>query len=355
MLLRELNRAQCKTYLLACEKSGEAILIDPLREHIDRYIALMAYRRLHLLVAIDTHSHADHRSAAFDLKNLCDCKVLMHRNAPQPHVDIHVDDGGRFKLGEFELKFIATPGHTPDGMCVHVGNFLFTGDTLMIHGTGRADFAGGDAGAQYDSIVNKLFTLPDETIVLPAHDYRGNTRSTIGEEKASNPRLAGVSRDEYLRLMSNLGLPLPDKIQEVLQPNQSAVEGHALKFPTLAQLNQVRQLAPELLIERLNQRPGPLLIDVREPAEFNGELGHVPGARLLPLAQLTERAGELQADKERDIVLICRVGVRSTTAAAILSSLDFQHVSNLKGGMIAWNDAGLPVEHDEPVDIGTNP
>jgi glyoxylase-like metal-dependent hydrolase (beta-lactamase superfamily II)/rhodanese-related sulfurtransferase len=343
MLLKELNRAQCKTYLLACEKSGEAVLIDPLREHIERYIALLAYRKLHLLLAIDTHSHADHRSATFDLKNLCDCKVLMHRNAPQPHVDIHVDDGDRLKLGEFDLNFIATPGHTPDGMCVQAGNLLFTGDTLLIHGTGRADFADGDAGAQYDSIVNKLFTLPDETIVLPAHDYRGNTHSTIGEEKASNPRLAGIDRTEYLNLMDNLGLALPDKIQEVLQPNQTALEGGALKFPTLAQLNQVRQLTPEKLSERLSHRPGPLLIDVREPAEFNGELGHLPGARLVPLAQLAQRADELNSEHERDIVLICRAGARSTTAAAILSSLNFQHVSNLKGGMIAWKDAGLPI------------
>jgi rhodanese-related sulfurtransferase len=214
----------------------------------------------------------------------------------------------------------------------------------MIRGTGRADFAGGDAGAQYDSIVGKLFALPEETIVLPAHDYRGNAQSTIGEEKRHNPRLAGRSRDEYVQIMANLGLPLPEKIQEVLQPNQAALEDDAIAYPNIAQLAQVRQLEPAAVAALLAGSDPPLILDVREPEEYAGELGHIPGALLLPLKDLARRAETLETWKPKRLVAVCRAGVRSTTAAAILTSLGFEQVSNMKGGMLAWNDAGLPVE-----------
>ena len=214
----------------------------------------------------------------------------------------------------------------------------------MIHGTGRADFAGGDAGAQYDAITSKLFTLPEATIVLPGHDYRGHKQSTIGEEKRSNPRLAGKTRAAYVELMSNLGLPLPEGIQEALQPNQSEVDAGQIKFPDLAQLVAVRQLAPLELRDRITGANPPVLIDVREADEFSGELGHIAGAIRVPLAELADRGAELARFRERDIVAICRVGVRSTTAAAILTGLGFDRVWNLRGGMLEWNDAGMPVE-----------
>jgi sulfur dioxygenase len=346
MLLKELNRGKCKTYLLGCEQTRAAALIDPLRDHIDRYLALLAYDGLRLAIVIDTHTHADHRTASFDLHELTGAEVVMHRAAPAPRVDRHVSDGDTLFLGELTLEIIATPGHTPDSMSIHVDGVVFTGDTLLIRGTGRADFAGGDAGAQYDSITRKLFALPDETIVLPAHDYRGNTESTIGEEKRHNPRLAGKSRDDYIRLMDNLGLPLPTQIQEVLQPNQTALDDDALNFPSLAQLNEVRQLAPRD-VQTLGSGPaGPAIVDVREPGEYTGQLGHIPGSRLIPLRDLARRAEELEPFKQRPLVAVCRSGVRSTTAAAILTSMGFELVYNLKGGMLAWNDAGLPVERE---------
>src|SRR5262249_30890518 len=183
---------------------------------------------------------------------------------------------------------------------------VLTGDCLMIHGTGRADFAGGDAAAQYDSITKKLFTLPGETIVLPAHDYRGHSQSTIANEMESNPRVAGRSRDQYVELMNNLGLPLPDGIQEALQPNQSEVEAAQLKFPTLAQLNGVRQLSSAELREWLDSPNPPLLIDVREEGEYRGELGHIGGARLIPLRELPERANqELAQFHQHEVVAVC--------------------------------------------------
>ena len=344
MLLLELNYAKCKCYLIAARAARKAALIDPRRDEVARYLGVLAYYRLDLEFIIDTHTHADHRSGAAELSELTGAAVVMHRRAPSPHVAIHVDDGQTLALGDTILRVLYTPGHTPDSISLQTDGHVLTGDCLLIHGTGRADFADGDAGQQYDSITSRLFLLPDATVVLPAHDYRGHKRSTIGEEKHSNPRLAGKTRAEYVAIMSNLGLPLPDGIQEALQPNQSEVEAGQIKFPDLAQLNGVRQLTAPDLRERMAGARPPVLIDVREAGEFHGELGHIAGAILFPLAELADRAGELTQFRERDIVAIFRVGVRSATAAAILTGLGFDRVWNLKGGMLEWVDAKMPVE-----------
>jgi glyoxylase-like metal-dependent hydrolase (beta-lactamase superfamily II)/rhodanese-related sulfurtransferase len=343
-MFREINFQKCKTYLGWSDTSDQAVLIDPVRDKIERYLALLAYRGLKLGLIVDTHTHADHRSGAFELSELTGAPIVMHRRAPAPHVKIHVEDGQVLTVGDLALRVLYTPGHTPDSISIEAGDRVFTGDVLMIHGTGRCDFAGGDPADSYDSITSKLFTLPDSTIVLPAHDYRGHTQSTIGDEKRSNPRLAGKSREAYVDLMNKLGLPLPDGIQEALQPNESDIDPGALAFPNLSQLNSVRQLTPRDLFDRIKSGDGPILIDVREPGEYRGELGHIAESRLLPLRELSERAAEVTANKDREIVTICRVGVRSATAAAILTSLGCERVLNLKGGMLEWNDAGLPVE-----------
>lgn len=306
---------------------------------------MLAYHRVTLELILDTHTHADHRTGIWDLRELTGAKIVMHRRAPAPHVDIHVDDDGQLEVGTLKLGFIHTPGHAPDSVCVCVGDRVLTGDTLLIHGTGRTDFPGGDPGAQYDAITNKLFSLPDSTLVFPAHDYRGNLCSTIADEKRSDPRIAGRSRDSYVALMNNLGLPLPEKIQEALQANESAIDDDSVEFPSLAKLSQVRQLGPIEVHGRLDSANPPLLLDVREADEFNGELGHIRGAILIPLRHLPERARELDKDREREIVAICRAGVRSTTAAAILTGLGFEHVCNLRGGMLDWIEAKLPVEN----------
>jgi rhodanese-related sulfurtransferase len=214
----------------------------------------------------------------------------------------------------------------------------------LIGGTGRTDFPGGDPGAQYDAITQKLFALPEAMRVYPAHDYRGNVCSTIGDQKHSNARIAGRSREAYITLMNNLGMPLPAKVQEALQANESAIDDDSLKFPSLAQLNEVRQLEPAEVNSRLDSANAPILLDVREADEFSGELGHIPGSMLIPLRHLPERAKELDRYRDREIIAICRAGVRSTTAAAILAALGFEHVCNLKGGMLDWTDAQLPVE-----------
>jgi sulfur dioxygenase len=345
MFVRELNRAKCKTYLIACEKTRQAALIDPLRENTGRYLAVAAYHGFRLHYAIDTHTHADHRSGTWDVATLADAKVVMERHAPAPHVDVHVSGGDELLLGEIGLRILATPGHTPDGIAIYAGGCVFTGDTLLIGGTGRTDFPGGDPGAQYDAITRTLFKLPDDTVVYPAHDYRGNLSSTIGREKISNARLAGRTRTEYISLMENLGLPLPDKIQEALCANQSAIEDDSIKFPDIAQLSRVRQVSATELQARIESGNRPFILDVREEDEFHGELGHIQGSQLIPLRSLPEKIATLNDLKGTEIVVVCRAGVRSTTAAAILTGLGFERVSNLKGGMLEWTEAGFPVAH----------
>jgi sulfur dioxygenase len=344
MFFRELNRSKCKTYLLACEQRRKAVLIDPLKEEVNRYLAVLAYYGHELEYVVDTHTHADHLTGAWDLHDLVGAQVVMHQRAPAPHIHVHVEDGQRITTGDLHLQVLYTPGHTPDSISLYAGDRVFTGDTLLIHGTGRADFAGGDPGAQYDSITQKLFTLPDDTLVFPAHDYRGHTQSTIADEKAHNPRLAGHSRAAYVDLMNNLGLPLPEKIQEALQSNLSAIEDGSVHFPPLSKLSEVRQLTAQEVQARLAVATPPLLLDVREPDEFTGELGHIPGSVLVPLKELPERVAEFADAKHRDVIVVCRAGVRSTTAAALLTGLGFDHVANLKGGMLDWDAAQLPVE-----------
>src|ERR1700676_1093900 len=187
MIFRELNRGKCKTYLAIAEASRKAALIDPLRDKIERYLAVLAYHGWRLDLIIDTHTHADHRSGAMELGELTGAPVVMHRRAPAPHVGIHAVEGQMLKGGDLAMRVLYTPGHTPDSISLCAGDRVFTGDVLLIHGTGRCDFAGGDPGQGYDAITGKLFKLPPETLVFPAHDYRGHTQSTIGEEQHSNP------------------------------------------------------------------------------------------------------------------------------------------------------------------------
>ena len=344
LLFRELNRGKCKTYLVACARTRKALLVDPVRDNISRYLAFLAYHQLTLDAIVDTHTHADHPTGSFQLRDLVDARLIMHRRAPAPGVTHHVEDGDEIAVGEARIAVLHTPGHTPDSISLHADGRVFTGDVLLVGGTGRADFAGGDAGAQYDSITRKLFVLPEQTLVFPAHDYRGNLSSTIGQEKRANPRIAGRSREQYVALMVSLKFPMPEKIQEVLQPNQSAIDDDRTKFPDLAELNRVRQLAADEVGGMLGGPDPPLVLDVREPTEYHGPLGHIPGSQLVPLPELAGRAAELDPHRERRIVAVCRSGVRSTTAAAILYGLGFERVYNLKDGMVDWTDRKLPVE-----------
>lgn len=342
--VEELNDSNCKTYLLTNGKS--AALVDPVRERCERYRDVVQERGLALELVLETHTHADHLMIDDATKKALGARVVMHRSSPSPLVDTHVEEGDEIRLGDSLIRVLHTPGHTPDSVSYVWEEAVFPGDVLLIGGSGRTDFAGGDAGESYDSVTRKLFSLPDRFVVWPAHDYKGRTSSTIGEEKRSNPRFAGKSRDEYIALMNDLGLALPERIQQVLQVNQSGFDSEEVGgFPLITDAAAVPPVTVHALATALEGAEPPLIIDVREPEEFTGELGHIQGSLLVPLDSLVRRLPKLAGYGDRTVVVACRAGARSRSAAAMLRAAGFARVSNLEGGMLAWVDAELPVMH----------
>ena len=197
------------TYLIASAKGREALIIDPVLENIEQYIKLLNELDLKLVKVIDTHIHADHITAASKLKNATNCTTIMGEHTPSDTVDIKVKDEEIIYVDKLELKVIYTPGHTKDSYSFLMNDYLFSGDTLLINGTGRTDFQGGNSEDSYNSIFNRLLKLPEETLLYPAHDYNGQTVSSIGKEKKFNPRLQVDSVNEYTDIMNNLKLPKP--------------------------------------------------------------------------------------------------------------------------------------------------
>ena len=340
--IHELNDGNCKTYLLA--SGTHAALVDPVRERVERYRRELSDRKLNLELLIETHTHADHLMMNREMKERFAARLVMHRESPNPIVDDHVQDGEVLELGDERIEVLHSPGHTPDSMCLLLPGAVLTGDTLFIGGSGRTDFPGGDAGAQYDAVTQRLFKLPDETVIWPGHDYKGNTSSTIGEEKRSNKRFLGKTREEYIEQMAHLGMSLPDRLQEVLQVNQSSFESGEVAFPEFADVAAVSQLEAVGLARSLRSEPRPLVIDVREPEEFVGELGHIEGAILVPMDALEQRLPKLAGYVDQRIVVVCRAGARSATATAMLLRAGFHNVENMAGGMLAWARASLPVQ-----------
>jgi glyoxylase-like metal-dependent hydrolase (beta-lactamase superfamily II) len=221
MIFRQLfDPVSCTyTYLLAGRRGGEACLIDPVLDQVDRYIKLLEELDLSLVKAIDTHLHADHITGLGELQARTRCVTVMGEQTAAELVSLRVSDGERIDVDGLRLRAIHTPGHTDDSYCFLLDGRVFTGDTLLIRGTGRTDFQNGDAAKQYDSLFNKLLRLPDDTQVYPAHDYKGATVSTIGEEKALNPRLRVGSVDEYVDLMNGLGLRRPSMMDVAVTAN----------------------------------------------------------------------------------------------------------------------------------------
>ena len=219
MIFRQLfdKETSTYTYLLAGRKGGEALLIDPVREHVEHYLQLPRELDVNLVKAVDTHIHADHVTGLGELKNLTDCVTIMGRESRAECVSLKVSDGERIDVDGISLKVLYTPGHTDDSYSFALPDRVFTGDTLLIRGTGRTDFQNGSARDQYHSLFGKLLRLPDETFVYPGHDYKGWTVSTIAEERAFNPRLQVQSVDEYIELMGNLNLPNP-KLMDIAVP-----------------------------------------------------------------------------------------------------------------------------------------
>lgn len=271
------------TYLLASRKGGEALIIDPVIEKVDRYLQLVRELDLKLVKAIDTHLHADHITGLGALRDHTHCITVMGEQSQADVVAMRVAEGDRVAIEGLSLDVLYTPGHTDDSYSFLMGGRVFTGDTLLIRGTGRTDFQNGNPRAQYDSIFNKLLRLPDETLVYPAHDYKGDTVSTIGEEKHFNPRLRVKSVDEYVDLMNNLKLPNP-KMMDVAVPANVHVGLHQEEIArkgwavTAAQAMQLRG------------RPDIAIVDLREKSERERH-GVIPGSLHAPYPDLLENIG----------------------------------------------------------------
>ncbi len=224
------------TYLIAARSGGEALLIDPLRDQVPRYLKLLRHLDLKLVQAVDTHLHADHVTGLGELRRATGCVAAMGAQTRCELVDVRLRDGDLIKVDGLVLRAVHTPGHTPDSHCLVMQDRVFTGDTLLIGATGRTDFQGGDAGAQYDALFGRLLTMPDETLVYPGHDYKGRWVSSIGEERGSNPRLQAPSREAYIEIMAGLKLP-PPKMIDIAVPanlNLGLTERRTLAGPTSA-------------------------------------------------------------------------------------------------------------------------
>jgi sulfur dioxygenase len=326
------------TYLLASRHGGEALIIDPVLEKVDRYIQLVNELDLKLVKAVDTHLHADHITGLGALRDRTQCITVMGENSKVDVVSMRLSEGDKLTIEGVALDVLYTPGHTDDSYSFLMRDRVFTGDTLLIRGTGRTDFQNGDSRAQYDSIFNKLLRLPDETMVFPAHDYKGETVSTIGEEKAFNPRLQVKSVDEYADLMNRLNLPNP-KMMDVAVPANMRVG--------LAQDEIARRGwavgATEAMT--LTGQSNVTLVDLRERTEREKH-GVIPGSLHAPYPDLAAnvRPGgmlhELARATGKRIVFYCAFGERSAMAVQAAQDAGLASACHIQGGIDAWKKAG---------------
>jgi sulfur dioxygenase len=335
------------TYLLADGGAGEAVLIDPVFEQARRDAALIEELGLTLRWTVETHVHADHVTAGWVLRERLGSRIAVAGKSGAVGADRCLEHGDRVAFGKRYLGVRATPGHT--GGCLTFvlddEHLAFTGDCLLVRGCGRTDFQGGDSRAMYRSIHQQIFTLPGDCQLYPAHDYRGITSTSVAEERRLNPRVGGnLSEDDFVGYMQNLGLPHPKQI-DVAVPANLACGKPAISASTEPSWGPLAftfagfwEIQPHWVDEHLKEVQ---IVDVREPDEFTGPLGHIPGARLMPLATLAEKAGEVP--KDRPIVTVCRAGGRSAQALVILQRAGFADVANLAGGMLRWRAQGLRV------------
>ncbi|MEO8842626.1 MAG: rhodanese-like domain-containing protein [Kofleriaceae bacterium] len=340
MLFEQIRSGGCLSYLIGCDDSCAALIVDPHLEQLDRYIALVAERGMRVHYVAETHTHADHFSAARELGKALGAKIVTHRTSPAPFANVRVDDGESLRIGKLRMNILHTPGHTGDSMCFVLEDRVLTGDTLLIGGTGRTDLPTGDPDNLYDSLFGKVLQLGDHMKVYPAHDYKERNSSTIGAEKTTNLRLQKTERADFVALMRGLDLKMPDHLTEALRTNCSGGK-------TVAQLiaEATREVAfmsmPEVAARIERGRHDLVLLDVREKEAF--DRGHLPGAIHLPRGQLELRVDKELPDPSARILAYCQLGRISTLATATLRTMGFQRAVALDGGYDAWVAAGFPV------------
>lgn len=344
MLFRQLfdRESSTYTYLLADENSREAVLVDPVREQVERDLSLLNDLDLKLVYTLETHVHADHVTSSAQLREKTGSRTIVSHRAGPECADIRVHEGELITFGAQALRVLETPGHT-DGCLSFVHDtqgLVFTGDTLLIRGCGRTDFQQGNPHAMYASLTQKLFKLPPPTRVYPAHDYRGFSVSTIEEEQRLNTRVAGKTEAEFVALMNDLKLAPPRKIHEAVPANLACGEANFQSSAPpreshWAPVERNAEGVPEVSVAWLEHQPTRArVVDVREPDEYWGELGHLQGSELVPLATLERAASHW--DVTQPLVLLCRSGKRSATAATQLERIGFTSVASLRGGMLEW-------------------
>ena len=340
------------TYLLADRGSGQALLIDPVFEQVQRDAALVAELGLTLAWTLETHVHADHVTGAWLLRERLGSRIALARASAAEGADRLLEHGERVEFGRRWLTVRATPGHT-DGCLSYVlddESRAFSGDCLLIRGCGRTDFQQGSSRALFASVHEQIFTLPATCLIYPGHDYNGLTVTSVEEERRFNPRLGGeVSEDDFAGHMSNLNLPHPKKLEIALPANLRCgrPEGgaRAAGEPNWARVHCTFGGLWEIDTHALAEvaHAGHVqIVDVREPAEFHGPLGHIPSARLIPLGALKDVMATL--DRDRPVVAVCRSGSRSARAVALLQQAGFTQVANLAGGMLRWRVEGGAAE-----------
>jgi glyoxylase-like metal-dependent hydrolase (beta-lactamase superfamily II)/rhodanese-related sulfurtransferase len=323
--------------LIGCEETRHAILVDPEREEADRYLGVAAQKGFRIRYVLDTHTHADHFTAARELGRQLAVPVVMHRRSEAPFVDLRVEDGETLIVGKLRLRVLETPGHTHDSISLVLGDRILTGDTLLIGGTGRTDLPTGDAEALYDSLFGKLLRLDDGLLVFPAHDYKSRSHSTLGAERAGNPRLQQKDRHAFVDLMRGLDLAMPQHLSEALRTNRSggktvtqmiAEAGRGIAFMSMDEVKRHVDRADSELV----------LLDVRDGESFRA--GHLAGARNIPRGELELRADRELPDPTARILTYCQYGKVSTLAAHTLRTMGYTRTVALDGGLDAWTKAG---------------
>jgi glyoxylase-like metal-dependent hydrolase (beta-lactamase superfamily II)/rhodanese-related sulfurtransferase len=343
MIFRQLfdNTSGTYTYLLASRRGGEALIIDPVLERVDRYIQLVRELDLRLVKAVDTHLHADHITGLGALRDRTHCVTVMGERSKVDVVSMRLSEGDKLTIEGVALDVLYTPGHTDDSYSFLMHDRVFTGDTLLIRGTGRTDFQNGDPRAQYESIFNKLLRLPDETMIFPAHDYKGETVSTVGEEKAFNPRLQVKSVDQYVDVMNSLNLPNP-KMMDVAVPANMRV---GLVQDEIARRGWAVTAAEA---RSLKGRPDVVLVDLRERSEREKQ-GVIAGSLHAPYPDLAAnvRPGgmlhELARATGKRIVFYCAFGERSAMAVQAAQDAGLASTCHIQGGIDAWKKADGPL------------
>jgi glyoxylase-like metal-dependent hydrolase (beta-lactamase superfamily II)/rhodanese-related sulfurtransferase len=337
------------TYLLGDRKSCEAVIVDPVFERAGRDIALIQELGLQLMWSLETHVHADHVTAAWLLKRQLGSCIALSKDSGAEGADRYLAHGDRIGFGGRYLQVRATPGHT-SGCLSYVlddESLALTGDCLLIRGCGRTDFQQGDPHAMYRSIHTQIFTLPEDCLLYPGHDYRGLTVTSVGEERRFNPRLGGqVIENDFTGYMKCLGLPHPKMIDIAVPANLQCGHHEAdIKVPDAPPwlhltytFAGIWEIQPQVLEEVTGKVR---IVDVRDQDEFDGPLGHILGATLIPLDDLMQRMAELPHD--HPIVTVCRSGARSAQAAVILQREGFDPVANLAGGLLRWRGEGHAV------------